>query len=53
MFMECEAGRLHQVTTTCHVDFLPFSPEHGGPDVGAFGHHLWQPLALPGTLRYR
>jgi phenylacetate-CoA ligase len=34
VFMECEAGRLHQVTTTCHVDFLPFSPEHGGPDVG-------------------
>ena len=34
VFMECEAGRLHQVTTTCHVDFLPFGPEHGGPDVG-------------------
>jgi len=34
VFMECEAGRLHQVTTTCHVDFLPFSPEHGGPDMG-------------------
>jgi phenylacetate-coenzyme A ligase PaaK-like adenylate-forming protein len=34
VFMECEAGRLHQVTTTCHVDFLPFSPEHGGPEVG-------------------
>ncbi len=34
VFMECEAGRLHQVTTTCHVDFLPFSPEHGGPDTG-------------------
>jgi len=34
VFMECEAGRLHQVTSTCHVDFLPFAPEHGGPDVG-------------------
>jgi phenylacetate-CoA ligase len=34
VFMECEAGRLHQVTESCHVDFLPFSPEHGGPDVG-------------------
>ena len=34
VFMECEAGRLHQVTTTCHVDFLPFAREHGGPDVG-------------------
>jgi phenylacetate-CoA ligase len=34
VFMECEAGRLHQVTATCHVDFLPFSLEQGGPDVG-------------------
>ncbi|MGD0919104.1 MAG: hypothetical protein ABSB22_21895 [Thermodesulfobacteriota bacterium] len=34
VFMECEAGRLHQVTASCHVDFLPFSPEHGGPDLG-------------------
>jgi len=34
VFMECEAGRLHQVTASCHVDFLPFGPEHGGPDVG-------------------
>jgi phenylacetate-CoA ligase len=34
VFMECEAGRLHQVTASCHVDFLPFAPEHGGPDVG-------------------
>ena len=34
VFMECEAGRLHQVTKSCHVDFLPFAPEHGGPDVG-------------------
>lgn len=34
VFMECEAGRLHQVTESCHVDFLPFAPEHGGPDIG-------------------
>ena len=34
VFMECEAGRLHQVTESCHVDFLPFKAEHGGPDVG-------------------
>jgi phenylacetate-coenzyme A ligase PaaK-like adenylate-forming protein len=33
-FMECEAGRLHQVTEKCHVDFLPFATEHGGPNVG-------------------
>jgi len=34
VFMECEAGRLHQVTASCHVDFLPFTSEHGGPAVG-------------------
>jgi len=34
VFMECEAARLHQVTESCHVDFLPFAPEHGGPDIG-------------------
>ena len=35
VFMECEAGRLHQVTASCHVDFLPLKREHGGPDIGA------------------
>ena len=34
VFMECEAGRLHQVTESCHVDFLPFSHDHGGPTLG-------------------
>ena len=34
VFMECEAGRLHQVSASCHVDFLPFAPQHGGPDMG-------------------
>jgi len=34
VFMECEAGRLHQNTASCHVDFLPFRPEHGGPLLG-------------------
>jgi phenylacetate-CoA ligase len=34
VFMECEAGRLHQNTQFCRVDFLPFTEEHGGPDVG-------------------
>jgi phenylacetate-coenzyme A ligase PaaK-like adenylate-forming protein len=34
VFMECEAGRWHQVTASCHVDFLPFKAEHGGPQVG-------------------
>lgn len=34
VFMECEAGRLHQVVESCHVDYLPFASEHGGPGVG-------------------
>lgn len=34
VFMECEAGRLHQVTDNVHVDFLPFNGEHGGPQIG-------------------
>ena len=34
VFMECQAGRMHQVTEACHVDFLPFAPEHGGPRLG-------------------
>jgi phenylacetate-coenzyme A ligase PaaK-like adenylate-forming protein len=34
IFMQCEAGRMHQVTAFCHVDFLPFRPEHGGPTLG-------------------
>lgn len=36
IFMQCEAGRMHQVTASCHVDFLPFRPEHGGPETGRF-----------------
>ena len=34
VLMECEAGRMHQVTGSCHVDFIPFKPEQGGPDIG-------------------
>jgi len=34
VFMECEAGRLHENTQFCRVDFLPFAEEHGGPHVG-------------------
>lgn len=34
VFMECEAGRLHQNTAHCRVDFLPFPPRHGGPGRG-------------------
>ncbi len=34
VFMECEAGKLHQNSESCRVDFQPFKPEHGGPLVG-------------------
>lgn len=34
VFMECEAGRWHQNIYCCHVDFLPFKPEYGGPLIG-------------------
>jgi phenylacetate-CoA ligase len=34
IFMECEAGRLHENTQFCRVDFLPMAEEHGGPQVG-------------------
>ena len=32
--MECEAGRLHQNSEHCRVDFLPWLPRHGGPRRG-------------------
>jgi phenylacetate-coenzyme A ligase PaaK-like adenylate-forming protein len=35
VFMECEAGKWHQNIDCCHVDFLPFKPEFGGPLVGS------------------
>ncbi len=31
VFMECEAGRLHQNSGHCRVDFLPWLFRHGGP----------------------
>jgi len=34
VFMECEAGRLHQNTDFCRVDFQPFKAEYGGPLLG-------------------
>jgi phenylacetate-coenzyme A ligase PaaK-like adenylate-forming protein len=34
VFMECEEGRMHQVTECCHVDFLPFAARFGGPRLG-------------------
>jgi phenylacetate-coenzyme A ligase PaaK-like adenylate-forming protein len=34
VFMECEAGRLHQNSEHCRVDFLPWLPRYGGPQRG-------------------
>jgi phenylacetate-coenzyme A ligase PaaK-like adenylate-forming protein len=34
VFMECEAGRLHQNTDFCRVDFQPFKTGFGGPLLG-------------------
>jgi phenylacetate-CoA ligase len=34
VFMECEAGRLHQNSGHCRVDFIPWLPRHGGPQRG-------------------
>jgi phenylacetate-coenzyme A ligase PaaK-like adenylate-forming protein len=33
VFMQCEAGKFHQNTEFCRVDFEPLKREHGGPDV--------------------
>jgi phenylacetate-coenzyme A ligase PaaK-like adenylate-forming protein len=32
--MQCEAGKFHQNSEFCHVDFQPLKPEHGGPHLG-------------------
>jgi len=34
VFMECEQGRMHQVSDCCHVDVLPFARRFGGPRLG-------------------
>lgn len=34
VFMQCEAGKLHQNTDYCRVDFQPLQAEHGGPLLG-------------------
>jgi phenylacetate-CoA ligase len=34
VFMECEAGRLHQNSEHCRVDFLPWLTRYGGPRRG-------------------
>jgi phenylacetate-coenzyme A ligase PaaK-like adenylate-forming protein len=34
IFMQCEAGKLHQNAVSCRVDIQPLKKEHGGPDIG-------------------
>jgi len=34
VFMQCEAGKLHQNSKSCRVDFQPLKKEHGGPNTG-------------------
>ncbi len=34
VLMQCEAGKLHQNTKSCRLDFQPLKPEHGGPYIG-------------------
>jgi phenylacetate-CoA ligase len=34
VFMQCEAGKFHQNSKFCRVDFQPLKKEHGGPDIG-------------------
>ena len=34
VFMQCEAGKFHQNTEFCRVDFQPLKKEHGGPSLG-------------------
>jgi phenylacetate-CoA ligase len=34
IFMQCEAGKLHQNSESCRVDIQPLKKEHGGPNVG-------------------
>jgi phenylacetate-coenzyme A ligase PaaK-like adenylate-forming protein len=34
VFMQCEAGKFHQNSDFCRVDFQPMKPEHGGPYLG-------------------
>ena len=34
VFMRCEAGKFHQNSESCRVDFQPLKPEHGGHNIG-------------------
>jgi len=50
VFMQCEAGKLHQNSEFCRVDFQPFKPEHGGPLLGRI---LVTPLNNPWSYLVR
>lgn len=34
VFMQCEAGKFHQNSESCRVDFQPLKTEHGGNKIG-------------------
>jgi len=48
VFVQCEAGRLHQNVEHCHVDFQPLARRHGGPTIGRIlattFHNPWRAL---------
>jgi phenylacetate-CoA ligase len=44
VFMQCEAGKFHQNTDYCRVDFQPLRTEYGGPCLGRI---LVTPLRNP------
>ena len=48
VFLECEAGRLHQNAAHCRVDFEPWLPRYGGPRRGRMlvtvFHNPWFPV---------
>lgn len=50
VFMQCEAGGYHQNTAFCHVDFVPWKAEHGGPELGQI---LVTPFGNPWCALFR
>ena len=48
VFVECEAGSMHQVCAACHVDYLPLQLAHGGRELGRIlvttFHDPWRAL---------
>ena len=50
VFMQCEAGKFHQNSDFCRVDFQPFRDEYGGPLLGRI---LVTPLNNPWSFMLR